>query len=111
MSKANLALSLMGICAEDVPEGITFVEAQKLRNGGVVLQLNTAQAASWIQQDGAIRLFLTQMGGMSIHKSQLSHVIVEYVPISFDPNGMGGACNSGSHKWLESWNNQGSEIH
>jgi hypothetical protein len=35
-------------------------------------------------------LFLAQMGGMSIHKNQLSHVIVKYVPISFDPNGMGG---------------------
>ena len=30
VSKANIALSLMGICAEDVPEGITFVGAQKL---------------------------------------------------------------------------------
>jgi hypothetical protein len=48
VSKANLALSLMGICAEDVPEGITFVGAQKLQNGGVILQLNMAQAASWI---------------------------------------------------------------
>ena len=30
------------------------------------------------------------MGGMSVHKNQLSHVIIEYVPISFNPNGMGG---------------------
>jgi hypothetical protein len=34
--------------------------------------------------------FLVQMGGTSIHKDQLSHVIIEYVPVSFDLNGMGG---------------------
>ena len=49
--KANTTLDLMGIEADDKPQGTAFVGARKLRNRSVLYQLSTREAANWLKQD------------------------------------------------------------
>jgi hypothetical protein len=48
--KANLALEQMGIMASDKPTGTSFVAAKKLRNGGVVFEMDSEVAANWLRK-------------------------------------------------------------
>ncbi|KAJ6470039.1 hypothetical protein C8R47DRAFT_918274, partial [Mycena vitilis] len=51
--------------------------------GALLLHMNTAAAASWITEH--IEAFLSAMGGTSIFKERLTNVVVEFVPVTFDP--------------------------
>ncbi|KAJ7118526.1 hypothetical protein C8R43DRAFT_901320, partial [Mycena crocata] len=66
------------------PEEFKFVGAAKQRSGPVVLHLNSMEAATWLKENMAP--FLAAMGGTSSYKQRLLNVVVEYVPVTFDPN-------------------------
>ena len=79
----------MGIANTDAPEGTTFVGAKKLCTGRVLLQMDTTQAANWLQAKPVMKMFLKNMGGIYITRMVLLNVIVEYVPTTFDPTTLG----------------------
>lgn len=85
VAKANLALEAFGTL--DPPEGIAFVSATKLRNGGVVLQMNTEENASWVRD--RMKDFLSYMGGEYAFKVRTMTTVAEFVPVSFDPDTIG----------------------
>jgi hypothetical protein len=80
---------LMGMEAGDAPPNTVFVGAQKLRNRGVLLQLNSVAAADWLHQSEVMKSFLSHLGGTSVLKTRLLNTVVEYIPVSFDPTAFG----------------------
>ncbi|KAJ6621545.1 hypothetical protein B0H10DRAFT_1789805 [Mycena sp. CBHHK59/15] len=60
--------------------------ATTLRGGAVVLHMNSAQAADWMRVPVQMEAFLAGMGGTSIFKERAASVVVEFVPVSFDPS-------------------------
>ncbi|KAJ7501278.1 hypothetical protein B0H11DRAFT_1713661, partial [Mycena galericulata] len=66
------------------PVGASFVGATVQRSGAVLLHLNTEEATDWIKDN--ITLFLAALGGTSVYKERLLNVVVEFVPVSFDPS-------------------------
>ncbi|KAJ7347956.1 hypothetical protein DFH08DRAFT_699083 [Mycena albidolilacea] len=69
--------------ASPPPEGSTFVGATLQRSGAWLLHLNTTAAATWLKAE--MNLFLAAMGGTSSFKNRFFNVLVQFVPISFDP--------------------------
>jgi len=68
------------------PPGINFVSADVLRSGMVAYHLNTPESARWIQEETNTKAFLLNFGGVSLAKPMLLHALVEFVPLTFDPN-------------------------
>ena len=89
VAKANMTRHLMGMEAGDAPPNTVFVGAQKLRNGGVLLQLNSVAAADWLRQSKVMKSFLSHLGGTSVLKMRLLNTVMEYIPVSFDPTAFG----------------------
>ncbi|KAJ7630145.1 hypothetical protein B0H17DRAFT_1217940 [Mycena rosella] len=85
--KANLALASMAreLSDDTAPARTVFVGANKLRSGAVFLHLTSAAAADWVRIPKRMGAFLAGMGGTSIYKPWLFSVVVEFVPVSFDP--------------------------
>lgn len=80
VAKGKAALDLMGMEASDAPRGTEFKGARKLKNGGVIYDMDTPAAASWLKSDGVMQSFLTKYGGTSIIKDRSYTVVAEYVP-------------------------------
>lgn len=86
IEKAKLALDRMGRGAEDRPEGMEFVAATKLRNGGVVYDMSSVEAARWLRKDDVKRSFLQGYDSQAIIKNRIYLVVAEFVPCSLgDP--------------------------
>jgi hypothetical protein len=81
--KANTTLDLMGIEADDKPLGTTFVGAKKLRNGSVLYQLSTREAASWLKQNEVRKSFMANYSSTSNMRNKF-YVIAEFVPTTFE---------------------------
>lgn len=81
VEKANIAHDR--IMAFEKPDGLNFVGANRLRNGGVVFLLNTERAADWIKEN--TRDFLDGLGGEFIFKNRTYNIIAEFIPVTFDP--------------------------
>lgn len=84
VAKANTALDLMGTDASNKPSDTNFVGAKKLRNGNVIYQLNSKEAANWLKQLDTQKAFIANYGGTTNIRNKLYHVIAEFVPTSFD---------------------------
>jgi hypothetical protein len=82
--KANTALDLMGMAGTDKPRHTSFIGAKKLRNGNVLYQLNTKEAAAWLRAPDVQKAFMEKYGGTSNMHNKLHYVIAEFVPVSFD---------------------------
>jgi len=82
--KANTALDLMGMSGMDKPRHTTFIGAKKLRNGNVLYQLNTKEAAAWLRAPDVQKAFMEKYGGTSNIRNKLHYVIAEFVPVTFD---------------------------
>ncbi|CAA7269137.1 unnamed protein product [Cyclocybe aegerita] len=87
VGKANMALELMAKAGENIPKSAELVGARKMRNGGVLLEMNTVEGAKWLREVGT-EGFLERMGGTSVVTERTVTVVVEYVPITFDPSNM-----------------------
>jgi hypothetical protein len=67
------------------PEGTRVQEINKLRNGGIVIQLLTKEATAWLREPTNETAFINKMG-MSTHiKDRNFPILVPRVPLSFDP--------------------------
>jgi len=86
VSKANATLELMQSAALGSLSGINFVGADVLRSGTVAYHLNTLESAKWIQEETNTKAFLLNFGGASLAKPMLLHALMEFVPLTFDPN-------------------------
>jgi len=86
VTKANEALDKMKEGHELGPKGTKVVGARKLRKGGVIYELNSAEAARWLRREKAA--FTVGVGGTSVVKERVVDVIVEYVPTSFNPDAL-----------------------
>jgi len=51
----------------------------------VLLELNSDEAANWLKSDDVITSFLENMGSGACIKNRTYQVIVQFVPVSFDP--------------------------
>jgi hypothetical protein len=83
--KANLALEETKKADDTAPEGCTFVGAQKTRSGAIVFHMSSASAAGWLRVPQRMEAFLAGMGGTSVFKPRSFSLVVEFVPVSFDP--------------------------
>ncbi|KAJ7342650.1 hypothetical protein DFH08DRAFT_811721 [Mycena albidolilacea] len=83
LQKARMAVELMANDgASPPPEGSTFRR--------MALNLNTTAAATWLKAE--MNLFLAAMGGTSLFKNRFFNVLVQFVPISFNPTREGNLC-------------------
>ena len=81
--KANTALQL----TQGMPTAEHKVKAvTKLQDGGILLELNSDEAAEWFQEDGTQKTFLTHLHTAASIKPQLYHIVVQFVPLTFWPN-------------------------
>ncbi|KAL7277809.1 hypothetical protein ACG7TL_002174 [Trametes sanguinea] len=86
VAKANEALRMAREDGE-TPEGAKAVAATVLRNGGVVIEFNSEDAALWARSPhlGA-EVFSRNMGAEVLVKTRLHKVVVEFVPVRFNPD-------------------------
>ncbi|KAF9056175.1 hypothetical protein BJ165DRAFT_1522120 [Panaeolus papilionaceus] len=85
VEKANRALELMANEGGTVPEGVKFIDARRLRNGGVMMMVNTVEGALWVKTEGKEGI-IGKMGGTVTMKEKTIKVIVDFVPVEFDPS-------------------------
>jgi hypothetical protein len=83
VAKANTTLELMDTEALEMPPGVAFVGAKKLRNGNVLYQLNTHDAGNWIKSEDVQKVFMESYGGTASMQNKIHYVIAEFVPITF----------------------------
>ncbi|KAJ7347817.1 hypothetical protein DFH08DRAFT_698719 [Mycena albidolilacea] len=69
------------------PQGAKFVGAQILWGGAALLHMNDEAAVSWLKAN--MDDFLRHMGGTSVYKECLCNVVLQYVPVTFDPTAKG----------------------
>jgi hypothetical protein len=87
VAKANLAVKMMGIAGTDRPSGDNpFVGALRLRRGGVLYTMASDEAVNWIKMNDVKKAFEEQYGGMFAIKERGYPVIVEFVPVTFNPS-------------------------
>ncbi|KAJ6481018.1 hypothetical protein C8R45DRAFT_831683, partial [Mycena sanguinolenta] len=87
VQKANLAwdIAVTELGDSTAPANALFVGARRVRSGAIVLHLNTPAAAEWIRVPRRIAAFLAGMGGTSIYRPRSFSCVVEFVPVTFDP--------------------------
>jgi hypothetical protein len=68
------------------PEGARVQEINKLRNGGIVIQLLTKEATAWLCEPTNETAFINKMGTSTHIKDRNFPILVPRVPLSFDPN-------------------------
>ncbi|KAF9051981.1 hypothetical protein BJ165DRAFT_1324942, partial [Panaeolus papilionaceus] len=56
-----------------------------LRNGGVMMMVNTVEGALWVKTEGKEGI-IGKMGGTVTMKEKTIKVIVDFVPVEFDPS-------------------------
>lgn len=68
------------------PEGTKVQEINKLRNGGLVIQLMTKEATAWLCEPTNKSAFLNKFDTNASIKNKAFPILVLRVPISFDPS-------------------------
>ena len=90
VEKANVALDLMGLQAEDKPVGTQFVGVSKLNGaGGVMYELDSEEAAKWLKENSVMKAFIVKMGSTADYRAQTYEVVVDWVPMTLDVSQMG----------------------
>ena len=84
--KATDALrTCYAVAGDPKPTEVKLKAGTLLRNGGLLLELNTDEAALWLKSDEIINRFLENLGSGASVKNRTYQVIVQFVPVSFDP--------------------------
>ena len=86
VTKANTALELMDNNTPDKPGPVMFTAARKTCNGSILFQLNSTTAAAWLHKPSTQSSFLKSFSGTANIHNRFFHVIMEFVPVSFDAN-------------------------
>lgn len=85
VEKGNMAIRLI---AEEIgwddedrppPEDAKFISAQSLKNGGVLLEMDSEEAADWVREKNIRRKFEAKMGGTAIVKARQYQVVARFV--------------------------------
>jgi hypothetical protein len=84
VAKANEAVS--NLEEDHELASIMFIGAKELANGGIVFDLDTEEAARWIQANKSA--FISKFSGTATIKDRALTVIVEYVPLSHSPEAL-----------------------
>lgn len=84
VEKARVALELLKQ-EQNIDMLIQFVGARKLRNGGVIYKMDTAEAARWLKSNTNISKFLQVFSATSVIKQRSYPIIADYIPLSFSP--------------------------
>jgi len=87
VEKANTALSKMSTQSERPPTETRIVGAKKLQNGGIVYELNSPESATWLRKEKTE--FTKHYDGASIIKDKAVSILVEYIPITHNPDALG----------------------
>src|SRR6266481_2220539 len=58
----------------------------KLCNGGILLELNSDEAAEWFADPEARKAFLSHLQGTATIKPRHYNVVVQFIPLTFRPN-------------------------
>jgi len=66
---------------------IRVVRAKKLQNGGIVYELNKPELAQWLRKEKVE--FTKHYGESSIIKDKSVSIIVEYIPVTHNPDALG----------------------
>ncbi|KAJ7123910.1 hypothetical protein C8R46DRAFT_928082, partial [Mycena filopes] len=74
----------MGKDGAAIPTGTKFLGAVVQRSGAVMLHMDSTDTADWLKNN--MDTFLAAMGGTSVFKDRFYNVVVQYVPLSFDPS-------------------------
>lgn len=84
IAKANLVLESAGQVEDKylvgLPQGAKFTMAKILLNGGVVIEINTDEAADWLKDKEHQRFFEHVFGGLVIAKSWAYNLVAEFLP-------------------------------
>ncbi|OSX55843.1 hypothetical protein POSPLADRAFT_1084323, partial [Postia placenta MAD-698-R-SB12] len=83
----SIAMEQMGEESAKAPAGgVTFRSARRLKNGGVIFEMNSIEAATWLREPDVMPRFLSFYdGGNSVAKSNKYPIIIEFVSTDFDP--------------------------
>ena len=81
--KLKAALSSLDLSP---PKGATVQEINKLRNGGVIIQLATKEAAEWLREPFNKVAFTKKLDANAYIKERTYPLVVPRVPISFEPH-------------------------
>ena len=85
--KALDAINSTWTTAQDPkPTSPKLKAATLMRNGGLLLELDSAQAADWLRKPAPRDSFLSNLGLGANIKDRFYQVIVQFAPIQFDPN-------------------------
>ena len=68
------------------PNDPKAIRAEKLYNGGVILELNSPEVAQWLRRENTISA--QEIEGMSVVKDRVTTMIIKYVPISHSPDSL-----------------------
>jgi hypothetical protein len=83
IDKANEIIA--SIDDNDRPD-VAKVEAMtRFLKGGVLLHLNSREAARWLREPGVEEVFLQKFASNATVRERLHHVLFQGVPITFDP--------------------------
>ena len=74
----------MGMSGMDKPHHMSFIGVKKLQNSNVLYQLNSKDAATWLQASEVQKAFREKYGGTSNICNKLHYVIAKFVPVMFD---------------------------
>ncbi|EIN09532.1 hypothetical protein PUNSTDRAFT_66436 [Punctularia strigosozonata HHB-11173 SS5] len=69
-----------------MPDGTRFVSARKMRNGGIELELNSAEAAKWARGTHTSKRLAENFGNSATIKAPGYAVLIENAPLYFNPD-------------------------
>jgi len=87
VEKANEAVSKMSTQCKHPLTEIRIVGAKKLQNGSIVYKLNNPESALWLHKEKAE--FMKHYGKASVMEDKSVSVIVEYIPVTHNPDTLG----------------------
>lgn len=86
IQKAMLALELMRGAGHPHPEGMRFVTVKRLRHGGLLYELNTKEAASWLQQPANMKPFTNHFGHDASIAAKHYACLLRNAPVYLQPD-------------------------
>lgn len=86
VEKCTQAVNIMRTSGFEIPESVEFLCARKVRNNGVVFELNSVESVrAVVGTSDNKEAFISALGTQVRVKGQTYPCIVEFVPVSFDP--------------------------
>jgi hypothetical protein len=86
LAKVNLALEQLegdksdGIYGQDRPEGTKFIAVRTLKNGGVLLEMDSEEGADWLRDEETIKEYEKQLPGAVRVKARSYQVVIQFIP-------------------------------